>query len=152
MLRRTFKYRLYPTKDQVHILAYCLTTCRYLYNEMLEDRKNAYDRCGRGLNYNKQAGQLKYLNPGIYSQVPPNVLRRLDKTFQNFFRRVKNGDKKVGYPRFQGRNRYDSFTYPQTGFKIKDGKLHLSKIGAIRIFQHREIEGKISSWCFYPCS
>ena len=112
---------------------------------MLEDRKNAYDRCGIGLNYNEQAGQLKYLNLGIYSQVAQNVLRRLDKAFQNFFRRVKNGEKKAGYPRFQGKNRYDSFTYPQTGFKIKDGKLHLSKIGAIRLFRHREIVGKIKT-------
>jgi putative transposase len=112
---------------------------------MLEDRKNAYDRCGIGLNYNQQAGQLKYLNLGTYSQVAQDVLRRLDKAFQNFFRRVKNGDSKAGYPRFQGKNRYDSFTYPQTGFKITDGKLHLSKIGAIRIFQHREIVGKIKT-------
>jgi putative transposase len=88
------------------MLAYCLTTCRYLYNELLEDRKNAYDRCGVGLNYNEQAGQLKYPNLGIYSQVPPDVLRRLDKAFQNFFRRVKNGEKKAGYTRFQGKNRY----------------------------------------------
>jgi putative transposase len=112
---------------------------------MLEDRKNAYDRCGVGLNYNQQAGQLKYLNLGIYSQVAQDVLRRLDKAFQNFFRRVKNSEKKAGYPRFQGKNRYDSFTYPQTGFKIEDGKLHLSKIGVIRIFQHREIKGKIKT-------
>ena len=141
-MHETFQYRLYPTKDQVQILTYCLATCRYLYNEMLADRKNAYDRCGIGLTYNQQAEQLKYLNLGIHSQVAQDVLRRLDKAFQNFFRRVKNGDKKAGYPRFQGRNRYDSFTYPQSGFKIlEDGRLKLSKIGAIRIFRHREIEG-----------
>jgi len=146
MCRKTFKYRLYPTKDQVQILAYCLTTCRHLYNEMLEDRKNTYDRCGIGLSYNQQAEWLKYLNLGIHSQVAQDVLRRLDKAFQNFFRRVKNGDKNVGYPRFQGKNRYDSFTYPQSGFKIlEDGRLKLSKIGAIRIFMHREIVGKIKT-------
>jgi putative transposase len=113
---------------------------------MLEDRKNAYDRCGTGVNYNQQAEQLKYLNLGIYSQVAQDVLRRLDKAFQNFFRRVKNGDKKAGYPRFRGKNRYDSFTYPQSGFKIlENGRLNLSKIGNIRIFLHREIEGKIKT-------
>ena len=121
-------------------MLYWLNVCMYLYNEMLEDRKNAYDRCGVGLKYNQQAGQLKYLNLGIYSQVAQDVLRRLDKAFQNFFRRVKNGETKVGYPRFQGNNQYDSFTCPQTGFKIQDGKIHLSKIGALRIFQHQEIE------------
>jgi len=108
---------------------------------VLEDRKNAYDCCGVGLTYNEQAGQLKYFNLGVYSQVAREVIRRLDKAFQNFFRRVKNGEKKVGYPRFQGKNRYDSFKCPQSDFKIKDGKLHLSKIGMTRIFRHREIEG-----------
>jgi putative transposase len=116
-----------------------------MYNEMLADRKNAYDRCGIGLNYTQQAGQLTYLNLDIHSQVAQDVLRRLDKAFQNFFRRVKNGEK-PGYPRFQGKSRYDSFTYPQSGFKIlDDGKLKLSKIGTIRMFVHREIVGKIKT-------
>jgi len=122
-----------------------LNVCRYLYNELLTDRKNAYDRCGIGVNYNQQAGQLKYLNLGIHSQVAQDVIRRLDKAFQNFFRRVKNGEK-PGYPRFQGKNRYDSFTYPQSGFTIPDGgKIKLSKIGTIRMFMHREIVGKIKT-------
>jgi putative transposase len=85
---------------------------------------------------------------GVYAHILQDVLHRVDKSFKAFFRRVKNGAEKVGYPRFQGRNRYDSFTYPDpygAGYKIEDGKLHLSKIGAIRIFLHREIEGKIKT-------
>ena len=112
---------------------------------MLADRKNAYDRCGIGLTYNQQAEQLKYLNLGIHSQVAQDVLRRLDKAFNAFFRRVKDGETQ-GYPRFKGYNRYDSFTHPQSGFKIlEDGRLKLSKIGIIRIFLHREIIGKIKT-------
>ncbi|MFZ3168103.1 MAG: transposase [Candidatus Methanoperedens sp.] len=61
-----------------------------------------------------------------------------DRSFKNFF----NG---FGYPRFQGRNRYNSFTYPQKGFELKDEKLELSKIGSIKLIQHREIEGKIKT-------
>jgi len=88
----------------------------------------------------------------VYGHILKDVLQRVDKSFRNFFRRVKNGEK-PGYPRFKGRNRYDSFTYPDaervgsiiSGYAIKDGKLHLSKIGAIRIFQHREIEGKVKT-------
>ena len=121
-----------------------LTTCRYLYNDMLEDRKNAYERCGIGITYYQQAGQLKHLHLDVYSQVAQDVLRRLDRAFVDFFRRVRNSET-PGYPRFQGKNRYNSFTYPQFGFKIKDGRLHLVKIGAIRLFQHREIEGKIKT-------
>ena len=112
---------------------------------MLEDRKNAYDRCGIGLTYYQQQSQLKYLNLGIYSQVAQDVLRRLDRAFQAFFRHVKNGET-PGYPRFKGYTRYDSFTYPQSGFAILGGgRLNLSKIGVIRIFVHREIEGKIKT-------
>lgn len=68
-----------------------------------------------------------------------NVSRRVEKSFDKFL----NG---AGYPRFQGRNRYDSFTFPQSGFKIIDDvKLKLSKIGEIKIVQHREIEGVIKT-------
>ncbi len=111
---QTFRYRLYPTKDQVQIVRSCLTTCRYLYNEVLEDLKNDYTCYGVGLNYNEQEEQLKYLNLNIYSQVIPNILRRLDEAFQNFYRRVKYVEKKAGYSRFQGKDWHDSFTYPQT--------------------------------------
>ena len=145
MHRKTFQYRLYPTRKQNIVLLYVLSVCRHLYNEMLEDRKNAYDRCGVGLTYDQQAGQLKYLNQSIHSQVAQDVLRRLDKASKAFFRRVKSGDT-PGYPRFKSYNRYDSFTYPQSGFTIlKDGRLKLSKIGIIRIFLHREIVGKIKT-------
>lgn len=85
----------------------------------------------------------------VYSQILQDVVRRLDKAFQNFFRRVeenKNGKKqKVGYPRFKGCYRYDSFTYPQKGFKLKDNKLNLSKIGSLKIKLHREPEGRIKT-------
>ena len=73
-----------------------------------------------------------------------DVLRRLDKSFKAFFRRVKAGEK-PGYPRFKGKGWYKSFTYPQVGFKLEGSKLTLSKIGSIRIFMHREIEGKIKT-------
>ncbi|MCX9081517.1 MAG: RNA-guided endonuclease TnpB family protein, partial [Candidatus Methanoperedens sp.] len=74
----------------------------------------------------------------VHSQVLQNVLKRVERSFQNFY----SGE---GYPRFQGRNRYNSFTYPGSGLKLEDGKLILSKIGAIKIILHREIEGKIKT-------
>ena len=148
-MRKTFQYRLYPTRKQTILLLHVLSLCRRLYNDSLHDRQVAYQDGRCGLSYYDQAAWMKYLDyQGVYAHILQNVLRRVDTAFQNFFRRVKNGEAKVGYPRFQGRNRYDSFTYPDpygTGYKIEDGKLHLSKIGAIRIFQHREIEGKVKT-------
>lgn len=68
-----------------------------------------------------------------------DVLRRLDKSFSAFFRRAKKGEK-PGFPRYKGRSRYNSFTYPQFGFKFKEEKkLFLSKIGTINIRKHRDI-------------
>ena len=148
MCRKTFQYRIYPTRKQSIKLLHVLHVCRHLYNDALHDRKVAYEDCHCGVSYYDQQNWLKFADKqGVYGHVLQNVLRRVDRSFQNFFRRVKN-DKTPGYPRFQGRNRYNSFTYPDpygTGYKIEDGKLHLSKIGAIRIFQHREIEGNVKT-------
>jgi putative transposase len=79
----------------------------------------------------------------VFSQVLQNVQERVDLAFQAFFRRVKSGDK-PGYPRFKGKGWYDSFTYPQSGFEVKNDKtLWLSKIGDLKIKLHRPIESRI---------
>jgi len=69
----------------------------------------------------------------IYSQVLQDVLRRVDKAFKAFFRRVKKGQK-PGYPRYKGEGSYHSFTYPQSGFSLtSDNRVCLSKIGSIKV-------------------
>jgi putative transposase len=78
----------------------------------------------------------------IHSQVLQDVLTRLDRAFQAFFRRVKSGEK-PGYPRFQGSNRYNSFIYKQfgNGATLDNGFLALSKIGRIAVRWSRPLEG-----------
>lgn len=68
----------------------------------------------------------------------------MSKTFDAFFRRVKDGETS-GYPRFKPASRYDSFTYPQSGFRLEGDKLHLSKIGSCRIRLSRQVEGTIKT-------
>jgi putative transposase len=85
----------------------------------------------------------------IHSQILQDTLWRVDKAFKAFFRRVMHGQV-AGYPRFQGRDRYDSFCYPQGGFAVekfgdKKHKLVLSKIGHIAIKLHRPIQGAIKT-------
>ncbi len=84
---------------------------------------------------------------GIHSQVLQECLKRVDLAFQHFFRRVKEKAGKAGFPRFRSRSRYDSFTYPQSGFRLdqKTKKLQLSKIGKVRVFLSRPIEGVIKT-------
>ena len=148
-MKTTYKFRMYPNRQQQAQLYVTLETCRHLYNTALADRKNCYELEGISRSYEDQAATLTLEKKegkwqGVFSQVLQDVLRRLDKSFKAFFRRVKAGEK-PGYPRFKGEGWYKSFTYPQVGFKLEGSKLTLSKIGPIRIFKHREVEGKIKT-------
>ena len=155
MITRTYKYRIYPTKAQREILEEHLSLCRWLYNHFLEERKTLYEKNKTKVTcYDqiKEIPKLKKEKPElkkVYSQTLQDTARRLDKAFQNFFRRVKENkkgkNKKPGYPRFKGYLRYDSIIYPQSGFNLKDNKLILSKIGSLKIKLHREIEGNIKT-------
>jgi putative transposase len=77
--------------------------------------------------------------------VAQNVLRRLDKTFKAFLSRVKKKNGKAGFPRFKAAARYNSFCYPQAGYKLEGNKLTLSKIGSCRVRLSRQIEGAIKT-------
>jgi len=151
MIRKTYKYRIYPTKAQVTRMNGTLALCCELYNAGLQERRDAYRLERKSITCYQQITQLpdiKQLRPelnDIHSQVLQDVLRRLDKGFQSFFRRVKERKGKAGFPRFRSRKRYDSFTYTQSGFAITDGKLTLSKIGKVKIKLHRPIEGKVKT-------
>ncbi len=130
-MKGTYKYRLYPSKDQKAFIEQTLDICRNLYNHALAERRDAWEQEKRSVSYyeQKRLVQAKWNNPHlrrIYSQVLQDVICRVDISFKNFFRRVKNGEKS-GYPRFKGKNSYDPFTYPQSGFKIEDWKLRISK-------------------------
>lgn len=154
-MMKSFKFRIYPNKNQTVKLISTLNTCRHLYNGALVARREQGELNTlvadwqlfpwgkpQWINYYDQAGDLKRnkteYQKDVYAQVLQNVLKRVEKSFNNFYRGA-------GYPRFQGRNRYDSFTFPQNGFSIVDGKVKISKIGLIKMVQHREIEGLIKT-------
>lgn len=147
---KTYKFKLEPTKEQIEKIEWTLDMCRWLYNSALEQRRIAWEKYGISLNRYKQQAELPNLKKEIpefkevYSQVLQDVIKRLDFAFESFFRRLQNGEK-PGYPRYRGKGRYDSFTYPQKGFKIEGKYLKLSKIGDVRIKLHRQIEGKIKT-------
>jgi len=150
VIKRTYKYRIAPTKRQITLFNQTLDECRWLYNHLLEQRKNAWEKEKKSISCFDQCNSLKKLKQErpslkmVYSQVLQNVAVRLDLAFQSFFRRVKSGEK-PGYPRFRGQGWYDSFTYPQRGFKIENNTLSLSKIGSIKVKLHRPIEGTIKN-------
>jgi len=143
---------VHPTKQQEKALFWTLTRCRELYNAALAERKEAYRMAGKSITYYEQKRDLPEIKAElreeyqqIHSQVLQDVLLRLKRAFDAFFRRVENGEE-PGYPRFQGRNRYNSFTYPQGGYSLThDSRLCFSKIGSIKITLHRPLEGTIKT-------
>ena len=155
-MKKTFQYRLFPSNSQITILNQTLNGCRWLYNHFLDQRITAYEAEKKSLSrYDQQntLPKLKQDNPflqNIYSLVLQNVGIRLDLAFRAFFRRVKSGDK-PGFPRFRGAERYDSFCYPQSGFKLLKNVVRLSKIGGVKIKLHRPIEGTIKT-CTIRCT
>lgn len=149
-MKSAYKFRIYPNKVQIAELDETLEICRNLWNTALTDRKAVWEKRGETRSYEDQAYILvreKQRNPKlkkVHSHVLQDVLRRQKKAMDNFFRRVREGAKKKGYPRFK--KRYTSFTFPESGFKLEGTRLKLSKIsGTIRTFIHRPIEGKIKT-------
>ena len=152
---KTYKYRLYPTRKQRDKLDWTLETCRTLYNSCLVDRNRHYEQTGKGLSRIEQQKilvhdkkNIPYLTD-IHSQVLQDILFRVDKAYKGFFSRLKKRNGKAGYPRFKPFGRYDSITYPQSGFSIDSSivssKLKLSKIGFIKLKLHRSINGNIKT-------
>jgi putative transposase len=152
-MRRAFKFRLYPSANQERELGIMLESHRRLYNAALEQRKLAYETRGLSLNYYYQANQLKELRAADPYQARTNfsseqaTLRRLDTSYQNFFRRCKQGSKAPGFPRFKGREHFDSVTFPTygDGIRLKDNRLRVQHVGTIRTKVHRAVEGAVKT-------
>jgi putative transposase len=149
-MRKTFKYRLYPNKRQQRLLDQQLEECRWLYNSLLAARRDAWEQRQESLRlYDQQATlpTLKAARPtlgSVQSQVLQNVAVRIDLAFQAFFRRVRTGET-PGYPRFRGKGRYASVTYPQVpvGCKLdaEERRVRLYGVGEVKIILHRPMEG-----------
>lgn len=151
-VRKSFLYRLYPHKNQSDKLSNLLDTARHLYNAALQERRDAWKSHRKSLNYYDQANELKELReyfPDVAQlnfSATQDILRRLDKSFKGFFRRIKNGEK-AGYPRFKGRDQFNSITFPTygDGIKIKDGRLYIQNVGLVKIKIHRTLEGEVDT-------
>jgi putative transposase len=149
---KAYRYRLYPSRNQERLLNQTLETCRRWYNACLAERKEAWENEQRSIGKFAQLARVKSYRKEnafagqVHSHVLQVVTADLDKAFQAFFRRVKAGEK-PGYPRFRGRDRFDSFGFKQygNGFKIDGRRLKLSGIGRVAVRWHRPVEGRIKT-------
>jgi putative transposase len=112
---KTYKYKLRPTPVQERLLDRTLMLCRHVYNAVLGERREAWQKCGVSVSYYQQKAELPDIKEAmpeygeVHSQVLQDVVLRVDRAFQAFFRRIAFGDT-PGYPPFHGRDRYISFT------------------------------------------
>ena len=174
-MRLSYKYRIYPNQQQTEKLEEVFGFCRFLYNSALEERIGHYrkykeilalnDQCKKfvkmksSVSYCDQAKELieikaifkEEISP-IYSQTLQSVLKTLDTAYENFFRKIKLGLKKPGFPRFKGKNRFKSILFPQsdlTGFGVKrleNNKIQVYGIpGEIKVKWHRQYEGNVKT-------
>src|SRR5215831_2809684 len=147
-LRKTYKEKLRPTPSQERALEEVLWRCRELYNAALEQRITAWQRRRISVSGYEQEAELKAIRSefpeyaAIHSHNLQDVLARLDKTYQAFFRRLQRGEK-AGFPRFQGRTRFHSFTFKEygNGARVDNGYLVLSKLGRISVHWSRPLQG-----------
>lgn len=151
-MRKSFRYRMFTNKSQESKLGSLFDSARFLYNCALEQRIVCWRQWRKSINYYEQANALKEIRSfdeglaKLNCSASQDILRRLDRAFQAFFRRIKAGDN-PGFPRFKSKDRFDSITFPfyGDGVKVKNGKLYILNVGNVRIKFHREIEGDIKT-------
>ena len=156
-VKRSYKFLLRPTSKQVDALSACLEDTRELYNAALEERREAW-RMGRHrvafYDQDKQLKEIRAADP-VYLRwsfdCERAAIRRLDRAFAAFFRRVKAGEK-PGYPRFKGRGWYNSVEWPEGHGAKWDSqphdratRVHLKGIGHVRVHQHRAVKGRVKT-------
>lgn len=149
-MRRTFKYRANINRQTAQNVERWLELCRQLYNAALEQRIDAYQRRDKSLSYYDQSAEL----PGLKVEFPEfkqvdaqcfrETLKRIDKAYKAFFRRVKGGAK-PGFPRFKAKNRYHSFTLQQHSWRLDGRYLHIRNVGRFKLFLSRPVEGDIKT-------
>ena len=154
-MQRAYRFRAYPNREQSEAMTGLLDTHRHLYNRSLAERKMAYETEKRTVTYLEQSAHLKterrgnpYLALANFSSCQ-RTLKRLDRAFAAFFRRVKSGDT-PGYPRFRGFGRFDSveFTHGDGAKLTAEGRAYFQGVGNVKVKMHRPVEGKVKTVTF----
>ncbi|MFJ6905107.1 RNA-guided endonuclease InsQ/TnpB family protein [Streptomyces griseoluteus] len=158
---RAYKFLLRPTTRQTVALSEMLRDHCSLYNGALQERRDAYRHSSRtGIRYSEQSAQLKAIRAfdperqGRWSfSSQQATLRRLDRAFQAFFRRVSSGEK-PGYPRFKGIGHFDTVVFPRDGDGCRwapgghPARVRLQGVGNVRVHQHRPVAGRVKTITF----
>ena len=154
IILRAYKYRIYPNKEQEILINKTIGCCRFVYNYYLGKRINLYKSEQKSLNYYACANDLKSFKKEyewlkeIDSISLQQTLKDLDRAYQNFFRRVKNGEKELGFPKFKSKkNPKQSYRTQMVNnnIVIESNKIKLPKLGLVKFVNSKDFDGKIKS-------
>lgn len=150
-----YKYRIYPTKEQEIQLAKTFGCCRFVYNQILAKKIELHKTEKKSLsktdcnNYcNRELKKAYSWLKEVDKFALTNSIYDLDSAYQNFFRRVKQGSDKAGFPKFKSKhNHYYSYKTNFTNNNIKvdfeNNRVQLPKLKWIKCKLHREFKGRI---------
>ena len=149
----SYKFRVYPTAAQARQIQRTFGCCRFVWNHYLALRKDLYEQDGKTMNYSTCSGdmtQLKKTLPWL-REVDATALQSslcdLDTAYQNFFRRVKQGQK-PGYPKFKSKH-HSKKSYKskcvRTNIKVLDKAVQLPKLGFVKCRISKDVKGRILS-------
>jgi len=151
---RAYKYRIYPNKAQAELINKTIGCCRFVYNYYLAKKIELYKTEQKSINYNACANDLKNLKnqyewlKEVDSISLQQSLKDLDLAYQNFFRRVKNGEKEVVFPKFKSKkNPKQSYRTQNVNnnISITNNKIKIPKLGYVKFSNSRSFEGKIKN-------
>ena len=152
-MEHSYKFRLCPSKEQEQQIQRTFGCCRLLWNYYLAQRKTVYEADGHTMNYYECSKDLTKLKKSLtwLKEVDATALqssiRDLDTSFQNFFRRIKNGEK-PGFPKFKSKkNRHQSYKSKCVGTNIKvlEKEVQLPKLGLVKCRVSKEVKGRVLS-------
>jgi putative transposase len=153
-VRRAYRFRLRPTARQHVALGQCLASHRELYNAALQERRDAWRLRETSVSYGDQSAQLKDIRaarPDVAAwsfSSQQATLRRLNRAFAAFHRRVKAGET-PGYPRFKSAHRFDSVEWPKDGDGCRwhpdTRRVYLQGIGHVKVTVHRHVQGRVKT-------
>lgn len=151
-MEKAYKYRIYPNKQQEELIQKTFGCCRFVYNQYLAKRIELYKQDKTTMNYYDCANDLKNLKiqyewlKEIDSVSIQSSLKDLDVAYQNFFRRVKQGYSKAGFPKFKSKkyNRKSYKTKCTNGnIQVLDKQIKLPKLGLVKCKVSKQIQGRI---------
>lgn len=151
---KSYKYRIYPNKEQEILINKNIGCTRFIFNHYLSERIDSYKTEQKSLNYSDNANNLKLLKKEYEwlkeaeSTSLQQTLRDLDQAYKNFFRRVKQGGDKVGFPKFKSKkNNKQSYRCQvvNNNISVNENRIKLPKLGIVKIRNSRQFNGIIKN-------